>query len=519
MIIRKPYAFLIKNFKKIHIFLFLLCGYILYKTTQLSSFVNEFLDLGTYDAYNEPVSRYITFMAYIFLILIVGLTITILILLRKKNKPWKLYLLPIITYMGLFITFITTSSFFATYTGAVESTGIRAIRDIIFLLTIPQYFTFIILFVRILGLDLNKFDFKSDAEFLELSESDRDEMEINIDIDKASLKRLFRRFKRNVGYFYQEHKKLVYIMILALTFIMVYQSYVFIFITNKAYREGDVINTGGYEIKINNSYYSNRDYKGDQISKDSSFVILDVTIKNNAQKRKINFNRFHVMNGTSNYSPTFKTYETLFQDLGTAHEEKTIVNGEEFNTLLIYKVKSSEKLKHFVLYYQEFIDHETSHLRKIKLNLKDISSVKEHEQLSLYDVLSFKVGKDEKEIIFDLYELTDTINYNKENCDSTGCTYVQLPITSPTGYKILKLSFSSNEFNGKELLKFLSKYAKIGYVDKEGNKKGVNIINALPTEQYHGKYVYLKVPGEINEAKEIELIITVRNNKYIYKIK
>ena len=74
----------------------------------------------------------------------------------------------------------------------------------------PQYFTFIVLIIRILGLDLNKFDFKSDAEFLELSEDDRDEMEINIDIDKASFKRFFARLKRNTTYYYIEHKKTIY---------------------------------------------------------------------------------------------------------------------------------------------------------------------------------------------------------------------------------------------------------------------------------------------------------------------
>lgn len=519
MIIRKPYAFLIKNFRKIHIFLFLLCGYILYKTTQLSSFVNEFLDLGTYDAYNEPISKYITFIAYIFLILIVASTITTLILLRKKNKPWKMYLIPIITYTSLFVTFIITSNFFASYAGAIESTGVRAIRDIIFILTIPQYVTFIILLIRILGLDLNKFDFKSDEEFLELSESDRDEMEINIDIDKDSLKRLIRRLKRNTGYFYKEHKRLVYTLISIITIIIVYQSYVFIFVTNKAYKEGDIINTNGYEIKINNSYYSNKDYKGDQISKDSSFVILDVTIKNTAQKRKINFDRFHVMNGTSNYSPTAKTYETLFQDLGTTYEEKTISNGEEFKTLLIYKVKAQESIKKFVLYYQEFNGNNTSHLRKIKLNLKDMSNIKENEQLELYETLNFNIGKEAKEIIFDSYEILDQVNYNKENCSATRCYYDSLEAISPTGYKILKLSFSSNEFNGKQMLSFLSKYATISYTDSNEKKYGVKVENAIPTEQYYGKYVYLKVPTEISESKNIELIITVRNNRYSYKIR
>ena len=519
MIIRKPYAFLIKNFKKIHIFLFLLCSYIVYKTNQLYSFMKEFVNLGTYDVYNEPISRYITFTAYLFLILIIASTIAILIVLRKKKKPWKIYIIPVITYCGLFLTFLVTNNFFATYTGSIETTTARAIRDIVLILTIPQYLNFLILIIRILGLDLNKFDFKSDEEFLELSESDRDEMEININIDKASFKRIFRRIKRNSTYYYKEHKKIIYTLLVILMIFVVYKSYIYIFVTNKSYTQGDIINANGYEIKINNSYYSNIDYKGDIISKESNFVILDITIKNNAEKRKINFDRFHVMNGTSNYSPTSKTYQTQFKDLGTAYDEKTIANGEEFNTLLIYKVKQKEDIKHFVLYYQEFNANNTNHLRKIKLKLEDLSKTNEATNLNLYDTLSFNIGTEPKEVIFDYYEIADEISYNKEKCDATRCYFETIEQTAITGFKILKLDFASNDLSGKDMIDFLTMYGKINYIDNNGKVSSIKIENALPTLQYYGKYVYLKVPSEINEATSIELIITVRNNKYKYKLK
>ena len=62
MIIRKPYAFLIKNFKKIHIFLLVLSIYVLYRLINVSSFVNEFMDLGTYDFYKDPISNHITWL-------------------------------------------------------------------------------------------------------------------------------------------------------------------------------------------------------------------------------------------------------------------------------------------------------------------------------------------------------------------------------------------------------------------------------------------------------------------------
>ena len=119
MIIRKPYAFLIKNFKKIHIFMIILCAYIYYKTITLSSFVNEFLDLFTYDVYNEPISKYTGFFSVLFLLLIIASSIALMILLKHKNKPWKLYFLLAIEYTGLLIVFGLLTSFFNAYSGGL----------------------------------------------------------------------------------------------------------------------------------------------------------------------------------------------------------------------------------------------------------------------------------------------------------------------------------------------------------------------------------------------------------------
>ncbi len=518
MIIRKPYAFLIKNFKKIHIFLFILCAYIVYKTTQLYSFMKEFVDLGTYDYLNEPISGYINFFSYLFLLLIISSMITVLILLYKKKKPWKIYIVPIISYSVLFIMFITISNFFATYIGSTDTTGPRAMRDILLILIGTQYVTFIVLFIRILGLDLRKFDFKSDEEYLELTEADRAEMEININIDKNSFKRFIRRFKRNSGYYLQEHKKAVTVIAIILLLISTFKTYEFIFITNKTYKQGDIIKTSGYEIKINDSYYSNLDYKGDLISKESSFVILDVTITNKVEKRKINFARFHLMNGTNNYTPTAKTYATQFKDLGSAYEEKTINKDEKYNTILIFKVNAKLNIKRFVLYYQEFTNN-SNHLRKIKLNLKDLTKIEDHKQLKIGDSLSFNIGKKEKEVIFDNYELAETVFYSKESCNATNCSFNEQSFTVDQSKKILEISFASNDFDGKDMIDFLTKYGTINYIDSNDKEHDITIKNALPTEQYYGKYAYILVPVEIIDSKSIDLIITVRNNRYKYKIK
>ena len=188
MIIRKPYAFLIKNFRKIHVFLLLLCGYIYYKNMQTRSFVSDFLQLGSYDAYNEPITDYASYLAIFFLIITIILSGVLVIVLRHKKKPWKLYLIPVLSYTFLLIVFLITIALFSSYETGSGSTGIRAVNDLLFMATLPQYVVIIIWLIRIFGIDLNKFDFKSDQEYLELSSEDREEIEISVNIDKESFK-------------------------------------------------------------------------------------------------------------------------------------------------------------------------------------------------------------------------------------------------------------------------------------------------------------------------------------------
>ena len=71
------------------------------KLFDVSRFINDFMNLGTYDLYADPVSRHISVFLRISLLLSVVGSVAILILLRKKNKPWKLYLVPIIEYLDL----------------------------------------------------------------------------------------------------------------------------------------------------------------------------------------------------------------------------------------------------------------------------------------------------------------------------------------------------------------------------------------------------------------------------------
>src|SRR5699024_9497902 len=114
------------------------------------------------------------------------------------------------------LVFLFTVAYFNGYEDGSGTTVIQAISDLLFMSAIPQYFVIIIFLIRIFGIDLNKFDFKSDQEFLELSNEDKEEVEISINIDKESFRRTYRRLLRNIGYVYEEHKLIVHVLVVIL---------------------------------------------------------------------------------------------------------------------------------------------------------------------------------------------------------------------------------------------------------------------------------------------------------------
>ena len=282
MIIRKPYAFLIKNFKKIHIALLLMSVFVLYKLVGVSSFVNDYMKTGVYEAYSNPITSHITWSLSLLTFLIFLGSGALIFLLRYKKKPWKVYLVPFIEYLVLFFVLNMIKSFFVGYTYDVETTDLRMSRDLLFVFQFAQLPAIGIFVMRVFGLDVQKFSFNTDKEFFELSEKDREEIEISLSVDHNTFIRLFKRIYRNIGYVYEEHKLICRVIIGIICFSLLFSGLKFIFVTNRSYRQGSNYNVDGFTFKINNSYFTDKDYRGDIISNKSNFVVLDMTVTNNS---------------------------------------------------------------------------------------------------------------------------------------------------------------------------------------------------------------------------------------------
>ena len=516
MIIRKPYAFLIKNFRKIHIALLVLGAFVFYKTIRTALFVSEFMNYGIYDAYANPISKIISPIFRFSVILMFVGSASILLLLRHKQKPWKSYIFPTALYLFLFLVLGMIRSFFNVYTEMLETTNLRLSGDLLLIFLFCQLPAIAIFLMRTIGIDIKSFNFAKDLDSLELSDEDREEIEIGLNVDVYTFVRLGRRFWRNLGYFYQEHKRMCFVVIAILSIFFIKNTYQLIFVHNKTYRPGQLYSVNGYNISITNAYITDRDNTGKVISDDSRFVIVEFKVKNNDETRNLNTSYFHLRAGTKDYKTTETTYANEFADIGkTYNKVRKLQKNETSKFIVVYKVDKRIRKGRFVMYYQEQFG--IFKLRKLKLKIKDISKVNEAQNLEQGDFFDIKIKDLEDSLAFDSIELTNIVEYKVNKCNSIECYMDKKTYNSPEGYKIIAMEFSSDYFESKNMIDFLSKYGKINYKDNEDKIKSMRIDLALDKD-YFGKYVYLKVPDKVASAKEISLVISTRNDIYIYKL-
>ena len=205
MILRKPYAFFIKHFRLIHVFLSILMLSLLFNTKKLLDFFNEVVSTNLNLKGQELVSLYMPLILRILPFLIIVLLGLLLFIMHIKNKPKTMYITSILIYLYVIIINFISKSTLSTMENTVLATrNVRLIRDFILISFIAQIVISIITIIRAVGFDIKKFDFKKDLKELQIDESDNEEFEFSIDLDSNKLKRNIRKYIRHLKYFYKE---------------------------------------------------------------------------------------------------------------------------------------------------------------------------------------------------------------------------------------------------------------------------------------------------------------------------
>ena len=157
MIVKKPYAFLIKHFRAIHLMLAIAMLYLLYKTNGLYTFFNGYVKNGFYEYSEQLATTYINFYVFVVIIVLLLLTAFIYLLMRWKKKSRFLYIAISIFYFALFVAFLANFSILDSLsTKAYEMRAIKAFRDVSLMMYAPQFIFITLATIRAIGFDIKK---------------------------------------------------------------------------------------------------------------------------------------------------------------------------------------------------------------------------------------------------------------------------------------------------------------------------------------------------------------------------
>lgn len=520
MILRKPYAFLIKYFRRINMLLLALVVLTFYQTNQLYGFVKNYLNTGFYNSTIDSINNYTTGYIYLAFILVIIISVILAHLLRRKDKPFISYVYIIIANILLFALFLYANYYFTfTVTHGYNLVSARVINDLFFIATLPYYPMLFILLIRSIGIDLKSFGFQEDKEFVEINEEDREEVEVEVGFDKDRWIRKIKYYFRHTKYFILEHKVPLAIVFIIVFGVFGFNFYNYFYVDNRIYSMSEQFNSNYYDITINNSYLTDKDYAGNVVSEEGTyFILIDATIKNTLSvSRTFDIGKMLLYVDNDYYAPTTK-FNSHFQDMGNLYNGKSLGAGATSSYLLVYEVPKPKDGANIILKYQDAYKGDSGKLVQVKIKVLDISTFKDKGSSKLNEEFSIPLNLEEK-VTFNIskYRILSSVNYTYQSCNPNSCPIYEKTIKAPKGYKILYMKGTYNDYSAGKYSEFLKKYAKVRY--KVDGKIVEDDVKLAVNSNYLGNHLYLLVNDDIKNSDYISLVFTVRTYRYNYVIK
>lgn len=519
MVLRKPYAFLIKHFKKINVLLLLLVIFAAYKDIKLYGFLKDYVSTAIYNNTLDPISNYVNLWGILSLFLILIISCTLTYLLKYKNKPYAFYLYIVLSNLLTLIIFLYMRYYFSP--GVYSGYSMEASRNLMYvtLVTVlPYIVSILLLFIRAIGLDLKKFGFHEDKDFLEMDEEDREEIEVEVNFDKDIIVRTIRNKIRMFKYFFMEHKFSLSFITITVVVILVIIIYNFVYVEHKVYGMNETFKSNNYKFVIENTYLTDKDYAGNIVSTQGKYyVILDFKVQNLLnQTRDFDIKKFHLFVDNEFYEPDLR-FNNYFNDIGRVYEGTSIGKKKTENYILIYEIDKPSKNSNFLLTYQDLLTKENK-IIKVKIRVRDLSKFVNKDLKKIGETLEVPINLDEKKSLnISDFLVNDSMIYTYEKCYVHNCPIYQGTLVSKSKNSILRLKGDFGNDSVEDFIKFLSKYGKLRY-NINGADKEIPLEFMLQ-KGYRGKMIYLSVPEEIKTATKIELFFTVRTYQYIYRLK
>lgn len=534
MILRKPYAFLIKHFKSIHIILAIIMSFLLYKSYNVYTFLNNYLIEAKYNIIENLASDYITISMYISVFAIIGITLIVLLLMNFKKKPIKYYLTSLLTYIILILIFIFTSHQLKQIEwNEINIQQIKITRDLLLITFLVQIPFLIFSLVRATGFNIKKFNFERDLKQLDINDIDSEEFEVELQLDSNDIKTTLRRKIRIAKYVIKENKYLLIAIVAIIMIILGVTIYINDEVFNKVYEEQEVLNTSNFQIKVLNSYQLNTNTSNNDITDNKySFTVINILLTNKTNKDlSMLLDNFRIRTGNfTTYKVDTKNYKN-FIEFGTGYNNDIIPATKSKEYILVFKINKEEQNNNKTLEYLTGGVRKKGELilnyAKISLEPKTLNNKENMSNLNLNETINFNNSLlKNSSITVESIEFNNNFTEKTKKCISGKCydtnTYIVPNATSKYQKIVMKVKYNlslDDNINTKDISnKFIARFANLRYIidDNEYHHK-INLIDITPAGIKN--YAYLEVKEEVKKATKIYLDFTVRDKIYTYNVK
>ena len=536
MILRKPYAFLIKHFKLIHLVLALPLIYIVRKTHLVVNFFRTYVSNGyTYQTGSDVSGIYINWLLFLSILVIIFSIVSIYFLLRYKEKPIKMYVVMLIYYVVLFGMLIWYSNIISNMAIEVLSAkAARLYRDISLLIYLPQYIFIVFTLLRATGFNIKQFNFQSDLKEMQITSEDNEEVEVGFELDTYKTKRFLRRYKREFMYYLIENKLIISVILIVTMFSLILVFYKTRSNYDITYSQNKSFQHQMFTINIKDSIISNLSYNGEKIDNRYYYLTLKTYVKNNSAKSvKLDYDNFVINLGKKTLKPVLDR-STYFLDYANPYYGDYLKSGEEKEVALVYRLEKEEINKNFKLKLLSSFNSDNEKLvtKYAIVNLTpviledviNLSTVSGGTKLVLNNtnvgntIISLSNPVVTKSYVYEYTECKSendcrtvkdiaNIDYTKSSNTSTLIVFdYDFDLDKETTYG----KSSKNDLN------FFDDFASVKAVTN-GITREYNAINVTP-KNLTNKLI-LQINGDITESSDLDLYITIRNKRYTIDLK
>ncbi|MDO5569355.1 MAG: hypothetical protein Q4G04_04515 [bacterium] len=528
MVLKKPYKFLIKNFKTIHLIITALIFYLIVKNNTLYKFFKSYASDKTGLLNN---ALYITKPMIFWTIIVIIICIVLVILMKRKNKPKTLYIIMIVGYLLVEIFWwYSFSNITLIKESSISTQTALLLRDLSIIVMSFQYVMIAFMFVRGLGFDIKKFNFTDDLIELDITEDDSEDFEFVVGIDINRIKRKTNRKIREFKYYFIENKLfIIIVMIIGILSIGIY------LINNikfeHIYKEKEIVTTTTNKIKVESSYYTEESLSNEVIANENNIYLIVKTklLAIYSSSNKFALNKFPLITESGQYFPQTSSCQK-FADIGNCYNNQSVSIENPTEYLFIYYIPKADIEKRIIFAYEEGFTNTASEEKsytKIKLtsiNLDEEEPMIDTALNSLVTIDGYVLNN--STFIINSYEISRTFNYSYQYCYTTNNCSNHTILISPTSITSqsktimkLNLNLTTNESRdySLSLYDFISNYSRLLY-KIDDNVYTSEMTNKTPANHQESA-VYLEVSNQLENASAIWFEFSFRNKHYKYQIK